>query len=51
MEPEDRRLGLSHDMPCTWCGHTAHHFLPCGDDCDCRHAERIGIDTALGGHP
>ena len=27
---------LSHDMPCTRCGHAAHTYLACGDDCDCR---------------
>lgn len=40
---------LSHDMPCIFCGHAAHHYLPCGDECACTHAELIGIDTALGG--
>lgn len=26
---------LSHDLPCSGCGHAAHTYLPCGDDCDC----------------
>ncbi len=25
---------LSHDLPCPGCGHAAHTYLPCGDDCD-----------------
>ena len=26
---------LSHEMPCTACGHAPHTFLPCTDTCDC----------------
>jgi hypothetical protein len=26
---------LSHDMPCTGCGHAQHSYLPCSDTCDC----------------
>ncbi|GAA1772902.1 hypothetical protein GCM10009795_018800 [Nocardioides hankookensis] len=26
---------LSHDMPCTHCGHAPHTYLACGDSCDC----------------
>jgi len=26
---------LSHDMPCPYCGHAAHMFLPCSDSCAC----------------
>jgi hypothetical protein len=26
---------LSHEMPCTACGHATHTFLPCSDTCDC----------------
>jgi hypothetical protein len=26
---------LSHEMPCTACGHAPHTFLPCSDTCDC----------------
>ena len=26
---------LSHDMPCTGCGHSAHSYLPCSDACSC----------------
>ena len=28
---------LSHDMPCTGCGHAAHSYLPCSDACTCVH--------------
>jgi hypothetical protein len=32
----DRHAGhLSHEMPCTSCGHAPHSFLPCSDTCDC----------------
>ena len=27
---------LSHDMPCTHCGHAMHTFLACSDACSCR---------------
>lgn len=26
---------LSHDMPCTRCGHDVHTFLACGANCVC----------------
>lgn len=26
---------LSHDLPCTRCGHAAHTYLACSDSCDC----------------
>lgn len=26
---------LSHDRPCTACGHAAHTYLPCSDTCAC----------------
>ena len=29
------RRHLSHEMPCTACGHAPHSFLPCSDTCDC----------------
>ncbi|GAB3866763.1 hypothetical protein GCM10028801_39400 [Nocardioides maradonensis] len=28
-------IHLSHDRPCGLCGHAAHTYLPCGDDCAC----------------
>jgi len=27
---------LSHEPPCVRCGHAAHPFLPCGNECDCQ---------------
>jgi len=30
-----RELHLSHDLPCTQCGHAAHSYLPCSDSCAC----------------
>jgi hypothetical protein len=26
---------LTHDMPCTQCGHATHTYLPCSDECSC----------------
>ncbi len=26
---------LSHDLPCSRCGHAAHTYLSCSDSCDC----------------
>jgi len=26
---------LSHDRPCSACGHAAHTYLPCSETCDC----------------
>lgn len=26
---------LSHDLPCPRCGHPAHIYLACSDNCDC----------------
>ncbi|WP_224273693.1 hypothetical protein [Nocardioides lacusdianchii] len=26
---------LSHDLPCTGCGHGRHTYLPCSDTCSC----------------
>jgi hypothetical protein len=26
---------LSHEMPCPWCRHSVHRYLPCSDRCDC----------------
>lgn len=27
---------LSHDMPCSRCGHGRHTYLACSDTCACR---------------
>jgi hypothetical protein len=32
---DDSGTHLSHDMPCTDCGHAAHTYLACSDTCDC----------------
>jgi hypothetical protein len=32
-ETDDRPL--LHDPPCVECGHAAHPYLVCGNDCDC----------------
>jgi hypothetical protein len=29
---------LSHDMPCTRCGHAMHTYLACSDTCHCEPA-------------
>ena len=26
---------LSHDLPCSQCGHAAHTYLACSDSCAC----------------
>ena len=26
---------LSHDLPCSQCGHAMHTYLPCSDTCGC----------------
>ena len=26
---------LSHDLPCSRCGHAVHTYLACSDSCDC----------------
>jgi hypothetical protein len=26
---------LSHDLPCPWCGHAGHFYLPCDEACGC----------------
>lgn len=27
---------LSHDLPCPYCGHAGHRYLPCDRECGCR---------------
>jgi len=36
-------LHLSHDLPCTRCGHAAHTFLECSDTCACEPAPLPGV--------
>ena len=31
----DQPSHLSHDLPCSVCGHAAHSYLPCSDTCAC----------------
>lgn len=38
---------LSHDMPCSQCGHALHTYLACGDTCDCEPASVPGRSTVL----
>ncbi|WP_323792481.1 hypothetical protein [Nocardioides sp.] len=37
--PEASTFHLSHDMPCTRCGHARHTYLACSDRCACQPAE------------
>lgn len=30
-----RHQHLGHDLPCLFCGHAAHHYLPCDAACGC----------------
>ena len=33
---------LSHDLPCSRCGHEAHTFLACSENCSCTPAPMPG---------
>jgi len=33
---EDQSVHLSHDLPCPWCGHAGHYYLPCDRACGCQ---------------
>lgn len=35
---------LTHDLPCSRCGHAAHSYLACSDTCAC-------VPAALPGQP
>lgn len=37
---------LSHDMPCSRCGHAMHTFLACGDSCSCEPSPIPGQSAA-----
>jgi hypothetical protein len=43
------RTTLTHDMPCSECGHAAHTYLPCSDECPCVPQQRGGVRS--GGWP
>lgn len=34
---ETNQVHLSHDLPCSECGHGRHTYLPCSDTCTCAH--------------
>lgn len=34
--PEEIQTHLSHDRPCSHCGHAVHTYLPSSDTCTCR---------------
>ncbi|MFL6024758.1 MAG: hypothetical protein ACJ72O_15580 [Marmoricola sp.] len=40
-------LHLSHDLPCTSCGHPLHTFLACSDSCDCARSVVPGGDVLV----
>ena len=39
---------LSHDRPCSACGHAAHTYLPCSDTCGCVPPRAPGSLTGVG---
>ena len=41
---DQRNVQLSHERPCTSCGHAPHSFLPCSDTCDCPPPFVPGLD-------
>ncbi len=41
------REHLSHDLPCSRCGHAVHTFLACSDTCDCEPRLMPGTFAAL----
>lgn len=38
---ETSSIHLSHDLPCSACGHGVHSYLPCSDTCDCAHGRHL----------
>jgi hypothetical protein len=40
-------LHLSHDLPCTQCGHATHSYLRCSDTCACVRTVVPGTLTEL----
>jgi hypothetical protein len=43
---ETSTVHLSHDLPCTGCGHARHTYLPCSDVCDCAHGRDRVLSVA-----
>jgi len=43
---ETSSVHLSHDLPCTGCGHGRHTYLPCSDTCDCVHGRDRTLSNA-----
>jgi hypothetical protein len=41
-EPSKHEI-LSHDLPCPYCGHAGHRYLPCDRDCGCK-VEGVVVD-------
>lgn len=37
---EGHSARLTHDLPCLFCGHGPHRFLPCDHDCGCPGEQR-----------
>ncbi|MDF1602047.1 hypothetical protein [Nocardioides sp. YIM 152315] len=40
--PDHQQGYLSHDLPCSFCGHPMHTYLPCSETCDCGSHEPPG---------
>lgn len=38
---EHRHEHLSHDLPCPYCGHASHRYLPCDRECGCQPAAAL----------
>lgn len=46
---ESNAVHLSHDLPCSRCGHALHTYLACSDTCACEPAVMPGAVPALAG--
>ncbi len=40
---------LSHDRPCSSCGHAMHSYLPCSDSCACTPLPAPGLPASRPG--
>ena len=43
---ETSSVHLSHDLPCSECGHGRHTYLPCSDTCSCAHGRDRMLSNA-----